>query len=123
MNFLEVPECETTEELENEIENRVENLKAVFDTSDYWGINMEAITESMARAMMKSEKPFSIIDMYFTLLNAERREDFALDVEGPLHQRVLPRDREYGRGDGSATAETDQVVGREFSDSPDHRPS
>ncbi|WP_137290877.1 type IV secretory system conjugative DNA transfer family protein [Natronorubrum halophilum] len=83
MNFLEMPECETTEELENEIENRVENLKAVFDTSDYWGINMEAITESMARAMMKSGKPFSIIDMYFILLNAERREDFALDVEDP----------------------------------------
>ncbi|QFU84580.1 type IV secretion system DNA-binding domain-containing protein (plasmid) [Natronorubrum aibiense] len=83
LNFLEVPECETREELENEIESRVENLKAVFDTSDYWGINMEAITESMARAMMKSEKPFSIIDMYFTLLNAERREDFALDVEDP----------------------------------------
>ncbi|KMT45688.1 hypothetical protein EL22_28540 [Halostagnicola sp. A56] len=83
MNFLEVPECETAEELENEIENRVENLKAVFDTSDYWGINMEAITESMARAMMKSEKPFSIIDMYFILLNADRREDFALDVEDP----------------------------------------
>ncbi|QRV17424.1 type IV secretion system DNA-binding domain-containing protein (plasmid) [Haloterrigena salifodinae] len=83
LNFLEVPECETTEEYENEIENRVENLKAVFDTSDYWGINMEAITESMARAMMKSEKPFSVIDMYFTLLNAERREEFALDVEDP----------------------------------------
>ncbi|WP_276256482.1 TraM recognition domain-containing protein [Halomontanus rarus] len=83
LNFLEVPECETTEEFENEIENRVENLKAVFDTSDYWGINMEAITESMARAMMKSDKPFSVIDMYFTLLNAERREDFALDVEDP----------------------------------------
>ncbi len=83
MNFLEVPECETTEELENEIENRIENLKAVFDTSDYWGINMEAITESMARAMMKSERPFSIIDMYFILLNADRREDFALSVEDP----------------------------------------
>ncbi|WP_226043166.1 TraM recognition domain-containing protein [Natrinema sp. DC36] len=83
MNFLEVPDCETTEELENEIENRVENLKAVFDTSDYWGINMEAITESMARAMMKSEQPFSVIDMYFILLNADRREDFALDVEDP----------------------------------------
>ncbi|WP_323173254.1 type IV secretion system DNA-binding domain-containing protein [Natrialba sp. PRR66] len=83
LNFLEVPECETTEEFENEIENRVENLKAVFDTSDYWGINMEAITESMARAMMKSDKPFSVIDMYFTLLNADRREDFALDVEDP----------------------------------------
>ncbi|WMT10320.1 type IV secretion system DNA-binding domain-containing protein (plasmid) [Natrinema thermotolerans] len=83
LNFLEVPECETTEDFENEIENRVENLKAVFDTSDYWGINMEAITESMARAMMKSEQPFSIIDMYFTLLNAERREEFAVDVEDP----------------------------------------
>ena len=83
LNFLEVPKCKTMEEFENEIENRVENLKAVFDTSDYWGINMEAITESMARAMMKSDKPFSVIDMYFTLLNADRREDFALDVEDP----------------------------------------
>ncbi|MFD1648039.1 type IV secretory system conjugative DNA transfer family protein [Haloarchaeobius litoreus] len=83
MNFLELPECETLEERENEIESRVENLKAVFDTSDYWGINMEAITESMARAMMKSEKQFSIIDMYFILLNAERRKDFAEDVEDP----------------------------------------
>ncbi len=83
LNFLEVPECETTEDFENEVENRVENLKAVFDTSDYWGINMEAITESMARAMMKSEQPFSIIDMYFTMLNAERREEFAVDVEDP----------------------------------------
>ncbi|WP_317176175.1 type IV secretory system conjugative DNA transfer family protein [Halomontanus rarus] len=83
MNFLEVPECETEEEHENEIENRIENLKAIFDTDEYWGINMESITESMGRAMMQSEKPFSVIDMYFTLLNAERREEFALDVDDP----------------------------------------
>ena len=83
MNFLELPDCETLEERENEIESRVENLKAVFDTSDYWGINMEAITESMARAMMKSEKQFSVIDMYFVLLNAQRRAEFAEDVDDP----------------------------------------
>jgi hypothetical protein len=83
MNFLELPDCETEKESENEIENRIENLKAIFDTDEYWGINMEAITESMARAMMQSEKPFSVIDMYFTLLNANRRKEFALDVDDP----------------------------------------
>lgn len=83
LNFLEVPDCNTEEERENEIENRIENLKAIFDTDEYWGINMESITESMGRAMMQSEKPFSVIDMYFTLLNAERREEFALDVDDP----------------------------------------
>jgi len=41
---------------------------------------MESITESMGRAMMQSDQPFSVIDMYFTLLHAERREEFALDV-------------------------------------------
>ncbi|UPV77243.1 type IV secretion system DNA-binding domain-containing protein (plasmid) [Halorussus limi] len=83
LNFLEVPECETPEEYENEIESRIENLKAIFDTDEYWGINMESITESMGRAMMQSEKPFSVIDLYFTLLNAERREEFAANVEDP----------------------------------------
>jgi len=83
LNFLEVPDCETEEERENEIENRIENLKAIFDTDEYWGINMESITESMGRAMMQSDQPFSVIDMYFTLLHAERREEFALDVDDP----------------------------------------
>ncbi|GAB7011420.1 type IV secretion system DNA-binding domain-containing protein [Halorubrum trueperi] len=83
LNFLEVPDCETEEEHENEIENRIENLKAIFDTDEYWGINMESITESMGRAMMQSDQPFSVIDMYFTLLHAERREEFAYDVEDP----------------------------------------
>jgi len=44
---------------------------------------MESITESMGRAMMQSDQPFSVIDMYFTLLHAERREEFALDVDDP----------------------------------------
>jgi len=33
--------------------------------------------------MMQSDQPFSVIDMYFTLLHAERREEFALDVDDP----------------------------------------
>ncbi|MCO8242971.1 TraM recognition domain-containing protein [Haladaptatus sp. AB643] len=83
LNFLELPDCATTTERENEIENRIENLKAIFDTDEYWGVNMESVTESMGRAMMQSEKPFSVIDMYFTLLNAKRREEFARDVDDP----------------------------------------
>ncbi|AGB17379.1 type IV secretory pathway, VirD4 component [Halovivax ruber XH-70] len=84
LNFLETPAAETEADLENEIENRIENLKAIFDTDEYWGINMESITESMGRAMMKSDREFSVIDMYFILLNAERRQQFAEEVEDPF---------------------------------------
>nr|WP_247731769.1 type IV secretory system conjugative DNA transfer family protein [Halovivax limisalsi] len=84
LNFLETPAAESEADLENEIENRIENLKAIFDTDEYWGINMESITESMGRAMMKSEREFSVIDMYFILLNAERRQQFAEEVEDPF---------------------------------------
>ena len=83
INFLEIPETDSQVEQEREIEDRLENLKAILDNDDYWGPRMRAITESMGRAMMKSDKDYSVIDFYFVLLNQERREQFAEEVEDP----------------------------------------
>lgn len=81
LNFLELPETNSEEQLENEVENRVDNLKAIFETEGY--INIETITESMGRAMLKSDTDYSIIDLYFILLNQQRREEFAESVKDP----------------------------------------
>lgn len=96
INMLDMPETDSDEELEREIESRLENLIAIFDNDEYWGVNMEAITESMGRAMLRanaeatdpSEK-YSIIDMYFILLNAERRQAFAEAVDDPYLEEFL----------------------------------
>lgn len=96
INVLDVPETDSEAELEREIESRLENLTAIFDNDEYWGVNMEAITESMGRAMLRanaeaddpSEK-YSVIDLYFVLLNAERRQAFAEEVDDPYLREFL----------------------------------
>ncbi|RBI59380.1 type IV secretion system protein VirD4 [halophilic archaeon] len=91
INFLDVPECDSDAERERAIEDRLEVLKAIFDNDEYWGINMESITESMGRAMLRhnaeADHPqdyYSIIDFYFVLLNQQRREAFAQEVDDPF---------------------------------------
>ncbi|ELZ88832.1 hypothetical protein C453_01175 [Haloferax elongans ATCC BAA-1513] len=96
INMLDVPETENDAELEREIESRLENLIAIFDNDEYWGVNMQAVTESMGRAMLRANAEaddpadkYSIIDMYFILLNAERREVFAEQVDDPYLSEFL----------------------------------
>ncbi|MFD1588508.1 type IV secretion system protein VirD4 [Halorientalis brevis] len=101
INMLDMPAIEDETRREKEIESRLENLVAIFDNDEYWGINMQAVTESMGRAMLRhnaevslnperdaSEK-YSVIDMYFVLLNAERRAEFAEQVDDPYLKEFL----------------------------------
>ncbi|MCD2204928.1 type IV secretory system conjugative DNA transfer family protein [Halobacterium sp. KA-6] len=81
LNFLDIPSGDSAVSREEEIETRIETLKAVLSNGEYWGINMESITESMGRAMLQSDTQYSLIDMYYILLEADRREDFAETVE------------------------------------------
>ncbi|RBI59937.1 type IV secretion system protein VirD4 [halophilic archaeon] len=88
---MDVPECNTEAERERGIEDRLEVLKAIFDNDEYWGINMESITESMGRAMLRHNAQandpqdyYSIIDFYFVLLLQQRREAFAEEVDDPF---------------------------------------
>lgn len=101
INILDVPAIEDRDEREKEIENRLENLTAIFDNDDYWGPTMASITESMGRAMLRynarvsldpdrdSAEKYSVIDMYFILLDQERREEFAHIVDDPYLKDFL----------------------------------
>ncbi len=91
INFLEVPECDTEEGLDEAIKGRLQVLQAIFDNEDYWGVNMRTITDSIGRAMMQHNHEcddpsdyYTLIDFYFILLNAQRREEFANTVDDPF---------------------------------------
>ncbi|WP_157534011.1 type IV secretory system conjugative DNA transfer family protein [Halobacterium hubeiense] len=101
INMLDVPAIEDETRREKEIESRLENLVAIFDNDEYWGVNMQAVTESMGRAMLRRNAEisldpdgdpsakYSVIDMYFVLLNAERRANFAMEVDDPYLREFL----------------------------------
>lgn len=101
INMLDVPAIKNDARREKEIESRLENLVAIFDNDEYWGVNMQAVTESMGRAMLRHNAEisldpdgdpsakYSVIDMYFVLLNAERRENFAMEVDDPYLREFL----------------------------------
>ncbi|WP_330633797.1 type IV secretory system conjugative DNA transfer family protein [Halocatena halophila] len=96
INFLDVPECENETELASVIEDRLQVIKSIFDNDDYWGPRMNAIVETMSRAMMHHNhavddpaEKYSIIDFYFILLKEERREAFAKEIDDPFLQEFL----------------------------------
>lgn len=91
LNFLEVPDCDTETELDEAIKGRLQVLQAIFDNEDYWGVNMRTITDSIGRAMMQHNHEcddpsdyYTLLDFYFILLNAQRREEFAQTVDDPF---------------------------------------
>jgi hypothetical protein len=85
INFLELPDhLETEEQKHKEVSRRIAVLKAIFSGDEYWGINMETITEVVGRAMLLSDRDYTIIDLYFILLNQQRREDFADQIDDPF---------------------------------------
>lgn len=86
MNFLEVPDHldGDDEQRYKEVSRRIEVLKAIMAGDEFWGINMETIMEVVGRAMLLSPKKYTIIDLYFILLNQQRREDFAKEIDDPF---------------------------------------
>jgi len=101
INMLDMPPLENEAQLEKEIESRLENLIAIFDNDEYWGPKMGSITESMGRAMLRhnaqisldpncdpSEK-YTVVDLYFILLNEMRREEFMTEVDDPYLREGL----------------------------------
>lgn len=100
INMLDMPETESKAELEAEVESRIENLRAIFDSGSHntdWGVNMDTILSSVGRAMLRHnadaepDERYSIIDMYFLLKRATRRERFAREVveEDPYMEYLL----------------------------------
>lgn len=80
LNFFEPGSYESETEYNREVESIVEDLIAVLKDEGYWGARMERITKNIARAMVRSERNYTLVDMYHVLVDQQSRELFAQAV-------------------------------------------
>lgn len=74
-NFLELGLDPDDPAYETAAENLVNDLVSMFGSGDY--ARMKRVSQSLIRAMNKSEHDFNIIDMYYILADQESRQHFA----------------------------------------------
>jgi hypothetical protein len=77
LNFLETSHEPGDPAYDREVTSIVNDLTAILKGGEYWGPKMEEITTNIARAMIRSELNFTLLDMYYVLLEDESRQAFA----------------------------------------------
>lgn len=82
-NFLEISNATTQTEREAEKEGVIDDLIGIIKDESYWGPRMDGVFSNIARGMISSEKKYTLIDMYWVLLDEEYREKFVEDVDDP----------------------------------------
>lgn len=97
-NILEPPTGESQTARDAAHDGKVDAIKSLFDTSEYWGPTMEFIVETLARTMIRDDETWAPIDMQYVLATEERRQAFADRVVDPFnadaaaHLAALPDD-------------------------------
>jgi hypothetical protein len=77
LNFLEPGSFDSETEYNREVEGIIEDLVAILRGGEYWGPRMEGITKNVARAMIRSQRNYTLVDMYHVLVDHESRQQFA----------------------------------------------
>lgn len=88
INFLEPAYEEGHPRYDREVSSIVDDLTAVLKNNDYWGPKMEGITTNLARAMIRSDINYTLLDMYFVLFSQREREAFAQAIERERQKRA-----------------------------------
>ncbi|QZP39510.1 helicase HerA domain-containing protein [Halobaculum magnesiiphilum] len=91
INFLEASKEPGTVAYNKEVSSIVDDLTAILKGGDYWGPKMEGITTNIARAMIRSPKPFTLTDMYHVIMSKPSRRAFA-DMIAREGQRLMERE-------------------------------
>lgn len=81
INFLEASVPKGHPRYDREVESIVSDLQAVLRAGDYWGKKMEGITKNITRAMVRSENPYTLYDMYNVLVEEEKRWNFVESLQ------------------------------------------
>lgn len=87
INFLEPGQVENEQQFEAEVESILDDLKNIVKNESYWGPKMDGIFSNFARGMINSEKPYTLIDMYYVMLDERYRNLFAAEVDDPAVRR------------------------------------
>ncbi|ELZ88805.1 hypothetical protein C453_01040 [Haloferax elongans ATCC BAA-1513] len=91
LNFFETASSPTERAYDREVSSIVDDLTSILKAGDYWGPKMEGITTNIARAMIRSDKPFTLLDMYYVLQSKPSREAFAELV----HREGMEKSTDY----------------------------
>ena len=81
INFLEPSIPEDHPRYDREVESIVDDLQAILKAEGYWGAKMAGITKNITRAMIRSNNPYTLYDMYNVLGQEEKRWNFARSLE------------------------------------------
>ncbi len=81
INFLETSVEKGHPRYDREVESIVNDLQAVLRAGEYWGPKMAGITKNITRAMVRSENPYTLYDMYNVLIREEKRWNFARSLQ------------------------------------------
>ena len=88
LNFLRASiDREDERAFDKEVEAIVDDMRSIIRDESYWGSRMNVIFNTICRAMVRSEKPYTLVDMYYVLLDEEYREYFVEDID----DGVVPR--------------------------------
>jgi energy-coupling factor transporter ATP-binding protein EcfA2 len=78
-NYLSVPVENDHEYYDTFVNSQVDFIKDTLDVKS--GKRMKSVIDNSTKAMIRSEKNYTLIDLYFILSDEERREAFAESVE------------------------------------------
>ena len=81
INFLETSVPKDHPRYDREVESIVSDLQAVLRAGEYWGPKMAGITKNITRAMVRSENPYTLYDMYNVLIREDKRWNFARSLQ------------------------------------------
>ena len=81
INFLQTSVPKDHPRYDREVESIVNDLQAVLRAGEYWGPKMAGITKNITRAMVRSDNPYTLYDMYNVLISDEKRWNFARSLQ------------------------------------------
>lgn len=87
INFMEPGAVDDPRQFAEEVESIIDDLRNIVKNESYWGPKMDGIMSNIARGMIQSDKPYTLIDMYYILLDEKYRELFVAEVDDPAVQR------------------------------------
>ena len=98
LNFLQAGvDREDERAFDKEVEAVVDDLRNIIRNENYWGARMDGIFNTICRGMVRSEKSYTLVDMYYVLLDEQYRQYFVEDVDDEAvrkYSRIIAEEME-----------------------------
>jgi hypothetical protein len=98
---------------DEEVEGIVDDFKELLKAGDFWGNRMDRVMKTMVRGMIRHEFEFTPMELYYALLDEEKRKIYA-DLIGDADDEDIAYIEPYTRqiADELSESDLDALVGR-----------